>query len=404
MTPSTAATTDIAASRVSASLLTDEMLARFAARAPQYDQEHRFASEDFQELRDAGYLLLNVPTEFGGYGRTLAEVAREQRRLAYYAAPTALAVNMHLYWTGVAADLWRGGDTSLQWVLEEAARGEVFAAGHAESGNDIPVLLSTTRAERVEGGYRFTGHKSFGSLTPVWTYLGLHGMDAHDPAAPVIVHGFMPRSTEGYRVVSTWDVLGMRATQSDDTLLDGTFVPDRYIARVVPAGAAGLDRFVLAIFAWALLDFANIYYGIARRALDLTIDTAKKKRSIALSRPMAYHAELQHRVAKMGLLVEEVEPHLERIAEDWSRGVDHGGAWPAKIFAAKHHAVEASWRVVDLALDVAGGFGVFRRAGVERLFRDARLGRMHPANSMLTHELVAKTLLGISPDETPRWG
>jgi alkylation response protein AidB-like acyl-CoA dehydrogenase len=214
----------------------------------------------------------------------------------------------------------------------------------------------------------------------------------------------MARNTEGYRIEKVWDVLGMRATQSEDTILDGTFVPDRYVARVVPAGAAGLDHFVLAIFAWALIGFGNVYYGIARRALDLTIETAKKKKSIALSRPMAYHPELQHTVAEMGLLVEQVGPHLDAIADDWSKGVNHGMAWPAKIFAAKHHAVEASWRVVDLALDVAGGFGIFRRGPLERMFRDARLGRIHPANSMLTHEIVGKTLLGISPDEAPRWG
>jgi alkylation response protein AidB-like acyl-CoA dehydrogenase len=404
MTTQATSTAEVSAAPGSASLLTDDMLARFAGRAPQYDQENRFAAEDFEELRAAGYLRLNIPTELGGYGRTLGEVAREQRRLAYYAAPTALAVNMHLYWIGVAADLWRSGDTSLRWLLEEAARGEVFAAGHAESGNDIPVLLSTTRAERVEGGYRLTGHKAFGSLTPVWTYLGLHAMDAASPAAPKIVHAFMPRNTEGYRIESTWDTLGMRATQSDDTFLDGTFVPDRYIARVVPAGAAGIDAFVLGIFAWALVGFGNIYYGLARRAFDLTIETAKQKRALALSRPMSYHAELQHIVAEMGLALEGIEPHLDRIAADWSNGVDHGAAWPAKIFAAKYHAVEDAWRVVDLALEVAGGFGVFRRAGLERLFRDARLGRIHPANSMLTHEIVGKTLLGISPDETPRWG
>src|SRR3954470_5352619 len=229
MTTAAAATPQISTSRTTATLLTDDLLARFAERAPRYDEEHRFAAEDFEELREAGYLLLNVPAELGGYGRNLADVAREQRRLAYYAAPTALAVNMHLYWTGVAADLWRAGDTSLQWVLEEAARGEVFAAGHAESGNDIPVLLSTTKAERVEGGYRFTGRKSFGSLSPVWTYLGLHGMDSSDPSQPKIVHAFMPRDTEGYRIEETWDVLGMRATRSDDTILDGVFIPDRYI-------------------------------------------------------------------------------------------------------------------------------------------------------------------------------
>jgi alkylation response protein AidB-like acyl-CoA dehydrogenase len=311
---------------------------------------------------------------------------------------------MHLYWLGVAADLWRAGDRSLEWLLTEAVRGEIFAAGHAESGNDIPLLLSTTRAERVDGGYRFTGHKSFGSLTPVWTYLGVHGMDTSDPTAPKIVHAFLPRSSEGFTVRETWDVLGMRATRSDDTILDGAFVPDRYVARVVPAGAAGIDHFVLAVLAWALIGFGNIYYGMARRALDMTADSVKRKKSIAITRSIAYHPGVQHAVAEMGIELEAIEPHLERIATDWSNGADHGAMWPAKLFAAKYRAVEGSWRVIDQALDLAGGFGIFRRAGLERLFRDARLGRVHPANSLLTHEIVGKSLLGISPDEQPRWG
>jgi alkylation response protein AidB-like acyl-CoA dehydrogenase len=386
------------------SLLTDQLLAGFEVRARRYDEQNVFFADDFRELREAGYLRLAVPEELGGFGLTLAEAVREQRHLAYHAAPTALAINMHLYWTGVAADLWRAGDTSLTWLLKEAARGQVFAAGHAESGNDIPVLLSTTKAERVDGGYRFTGRKSFGSLSPVWTYLGIHAMDTSDPAQPKIVHAFMPRETKGYRIEETWDVLGMRATRSDDTILEGAVVPDRYVARVVSAGAAGIDRFVLGLFAWALLGFGNIYYALARRALDLTVESVKSKRSIALSRSMAYHAEVQHRVADMGLALEGIEPHLERVAADWSGGVNHGAAWPAKIFAAKYHAVEDAWRVVDQALDVAGGFGIFRRGALEQLFRDARLGRIHPANSMLTHEIMGKTLLGISPDETPRWG
>ena len=85
-------------------------------------------------------------------------------------------------------------------------------------------------------------------------------------------------------------------------------------------------------------------------------------------------------------------------------GKNHGALWPAKIVMAKHHAVEEGWRVVDLALEVAGGFGIFRKSGLERMFRDARLGRMHPANAMLTREIVAKTTLGIGLDENPRWG
>jgi alkylation response protein AidB-like acyl-CoA dehydrogenase len=90
-------------------VLSDDILTRCAERAPVYDRENRFFTEDFEELRDAGYLLMNVPEELGGMGLSLAEVCQEQRRLAYHAAPTALAVNMHLYWTGVAAEplaLW----------------------------------------------------------------------------------------------------------------------------------------------------------------------------------------------------------------------------------------------------------------------------------------------------------
>ncbi len=388
----------------SSAIVSDQMLANFATRAAGYDRDNRFLEQDFADLRAAKYLMSPVPAEFGGPGMSLAEVSREQRRLAYHAPATALAVNMHLYWVGVAADLWRRGDKSLEWLLGDAANGEVFAAGHAETGNDVPVLASTTKAERVEGGYRFTGRKHFGSLTPVWTRFGMHGMDVSDPAKPKVVHAFLPRDSAGFRIEETWDVLGMRATRSDDTILENTFVPDRYVARVVPAGAAGIDLFVLSIFAWALMGFGNIYYGLARRALDESIAAVKSKKSVALSRSMAYHAEVQHMIAEMVIELESIGPHLEKIAEDWSNGVDHAGQWPMKIFTAKYRAVEGSWRVVDQALEVAGGFGIFRSAGFERMFRDARLGRIHPANSFLAHEVAAKTALGISLDEQPRWG
>jgi alkylation response protein AidB-like acyl-CoA dehydrogenase len=313
-------------------------------RAPAHDRDGSFFDQDFRDLKEAGYLRLAVPEELGGLGRTLAEVAREQRRLAYYSAPTALAINMHVYWTGLAADLWRAGDRSLEWLLRGAVQGEVYAAGHAETGNDIPVLLSTTTATRVEGGYRFTGRKSFGSLAPVWTYLGIHGLDTSDASGPKIVHAFMPRDSVNYKIEETWDVMGMRATKSDDTVLDDVFVPDARISRVVAAGPAGLDAFVLGIFAWALLGFGNVYYGLARRVFDLTVDRVKSKTSAALSRSMAYHAEVQHAIANMALELEAIEPHLDRAADDWSTGVRH-----RRAVAGQDHGREVSRRGRRLA-------------------------------------------------------
>jgi alkylation response protein AidB-like acyl-CoA dehydrogenase len=387
----------------SSSVLTDALLQRCRDRAAVYDRENRFCEEDFDELKAAGYLLMAVPKEFGGLGLNLAEVARETRRLALYAPATALCINMHNYWVGTAADLLRGGDKSCEWILRDAAAGEVFAAGHAEHGNDVPGLLSTTKAERVDGGYKLTGRKSFGSLTPVWSRLGGHAMDASDPKAPKIVHFFMPRDTKGYSIKDTWDVLGMRATRSDDTVLEGAFVPDKYIARVVPAGAAGVDMFVLGFFTWALVNFANIYYAIGLRSREVLIEQLKTKTSVALTRPMIYHPEIQHGVAEISMDLETMGPHVEAIANDWSEG-RVGPDWFLRIVAAKHRTVEAAFRIVDRALDLSGGFGMFKKCELERLFRDCRAGRFHPANPLLTHEIVGKVSLGISLDEQPRWG
>jgi alkylation response protein AidB-like acyl-CoA dehydrogenase len=386
------------------SVLTDELIARCGDRAATYDRENRFFSEDFDELKQAGYLKMPIPREFGGLGMTLAEVCREQRRLAYRAPASALATNMHLYWMGVAADLYRLGDTSLTWRLEEGAAGEVFAAGHGEPGNDLPLLYSTAKAEPADGGYRFTGRKSFGSLSPVWTRLGLHAQDNTDPANPKVVHAFMPRDTPGYSIDETWDTVGMRATSSHDTVIEGAFIPDKYIARVVPTDFAGADLFVLAVFVWAEPTFGSIYLGLAQRALDLAVASVQNKTSVAqVSRTMAYHPEVQHNVAEMVLALDGASAHVERIADDWSNGVDHGGMWPSKLVSAKYHAVEAAKLIVDRAFDVYGGSGMFKRTEMERLYRDVRSATIHPANSMLVHEIVGKTALGVL-GQLPRWG
>src|SRR6266536_77229 len=92
--------------------LTNYLVARFGERAATYDRENRFFDEDFEELRRSGYLDIAIPEKFGGPGLRLSEALALQRRLAYVAPATALGVNMHLYFTGTAADLHRAGDPS----------------------------------------------------------------------------------------------------------------------------------------------------------------------------------------------------------------------------------------------------------------------------------------------------
>jgi alkylation response protein AidB-like acyl-CoA dehydrogenase len=384
-------------------MLTDEMLARFDERAPQYDRDNRFFDEDFAELRASGYLSCALPVEYGGAGLGLLGYTQLARRLSYVAPATALAVNMHIYWTGLAADLVRMGDESCRFVLEEAAAGKVFAAIHGEPGNDMPLLLSTTAAQRVDGGWEISGHKIFGSLTPVWDYGGFHAMDSSDPEHPQIVHGFLRRETPGIEIVDTWDTLGMRATQSQDTVLDKAFCPDELCPVVCPAGFAGAGPFHVGIFAWALTGFSAVYLGAAHRAYDITVAKMPTRTSIALTGSMANHPEVQHHVAKMRMALDAADALLDRTAGDWEAGAQHAD-WPVRLVANRQVAINAANDVVDRALDLSGGAAAFRANRLEQIFRDVRMGRFHPGNRLLAPELIGKLCLGVDPDRSPRWG
>jgi alkylation response protein AidB-like acyl-CoA dehydrogenase len=382
--------------------LPTDMLERFRDRAGDLDRTNTYFHDDLTELREAGYLAAAVPVHLGGWGLDLADVAASQRRVARYAPATALAMTMHSYWIGAAAELERAGDSSQRWILEAAVDGEVIAAGHAESGNDIPVLLSTCVAERVEGGYRLTGRKQFGSNGPAWAWLGAHAIDPDDPDGPQTVHAFVERTSPGVTVMETWDTLGMRPTQSHDTVLDSVFVPDARIGRVVPAGDAS-DPYLVAMTMWALPLIASVYLGIAERALEVAVRSATRKTSIAIERgAYAYNPMVQHQIAEMYLELDAATATVERFVDDWVAGADHGDAWVAKVYSMKWRAVEAAKRVVDVALDVAGGAGMFRGNELERLYRDVRCGGFHPGNDAITHEMVGKSVLGIIAEQ-PRW-
>jgi alkylation response protein AidB-like acyl-CoA dehydrogenase len=119
---------------------------------------------------------------------------------------------------------------------------------------------------------------------------------------------------------------------------------------------------------------------------------------------MAYHPEVQHLAAEMAVELETMAAHIQVITRDWSNGVDHGAAWGLKLIALKHHCAEAAQRVVDAAMTMSGGTGMYRRSELERLYRDVRCAGFHPANPLLAHELIGKMALGIDLGEQPRWG
>lgn len=116
------------------------------------------------------------------------------------------------------------------------------------------------------------------------------------------------------------------------------------------------------------------------------------------------HPGIQHLAADMMPTSDPIGPHIEKIAGDWTARIPHGAQWPAKILSAKYHSFEARRKIAGMAMELSGGGGMFKGNELERLFRDARRGRFHRANSFVTHEVVAKPALGIDPGKQRRQG
>ncbi|TQJ36476.1 acyl-CoA dehydrogenase family protein [Arthrobacter sp. SLBN-122] len=377
-------------------LLPDELLERIRGRAAGYDQDNAFFHEDLRELAEAGYLKLFVPASDGGAGLGLEAAAQCQRRLATAAPATALAVNMHLVWTGVAHVLAARGDHSLAFVLKEAAQGEVFAFGNSEAGNDSVLFDSRTVATpHPDGSYSFTGTKIFTSLSPAWTRLGIFGKDAAArDGAGELIHGFISRETPGYRTLDDWDTLGMRASQSATTVLDGVTVPPDRIFRKLPVGP-NADPLIFAIFACFESLLAAVYTGLGERALAVGVETVKRRTSFKNGgRSYAQDPDIRWKVADAAMAMDNLYPQLRSVTADVDALADHGAQWFPKLVGLKVNATETARRVVDLAIRVSGGSSYFRGSELERLYRDVLAGMFHPSDDESAHNTVANAWLG----------
>ncbi len=376
-----------------AQILPDDLLERIRERAAVHDRENTFPVDDLDELRDAGYLAILVPADRGGAGLGLTEASVLQQRLATAAPATALAVNMHLVWTGVAKILQDRGIDDLAFVQTGAAAGEVFAFGISEAGNDLVLFGSDTAAEPTgDGGYAFTGTKIFTSLAPVWTQLGVHGLDTTSPDAPKLVYGFLPR-TDAVHTRDDWDTVGMRGTQSRTTELRGAIAPADRIARRVDPGPQP-DPLVFGIFAAFELLLASVYTGVARRALELAVDAASARRSKKTGMSYAQDPDIRWRVADMAIAYDALPPQLAALAGDVDRLVDHGPRWFSLLSGVKHRAVTTAKHVVDDAMLVAGGSSYFSRNELSRLYRDVLAGLFHPSDPESAHAAAATAWLG----------
>ena len=353
----------------------------FARHAAEHDAGDIFVARNYDALKAEGLISAGVPQELGGGGADVRELCAMLRTLAHGCSSTALAFAMHTHQVAIPA--WRWHHTAARPAVEPLLRRVATENLVLLSSGGSDWVGGSGKAEKVEGGYRITCRKVFASGSPI-ANLFVTGAVSEEDGGPFVVHFAAPMSAPEVRVLDTWRTLGMRGTGSHDIEIDGLFIPDDKIALKRKAGEWHPVFQIIATVALPLI--YSVYLGIAESARDLALGLVAKRpptgRATRLAGQMdtALHAA---RIAQRAMLetVERNAPSDQSVNE---------------VMMGRRLVEENAIRTVELAMELAGGAGFYRSAGLERLLRDVQAARYHPMQKESQFEYAGALAFGQS--------
>lgn len=378
------------------------LVPRMAARAGKHDGDGSFPVDDFADLRVAGLLGLMVPAHLGGAGASFAEYTSVAMELARGNGATALVFNMHASVTGalgaVTEELAEALGVPTESLaardrfLADAANGSWYAVAMSERGVGSRLSQLSTSYERTDGGFHIKGAKAFCSGAG---HADGYLVAARSAADPSLVSQFLvPATVDGLHVEPTWDSLGMRATASHDLHLDVTVPADRLLG-----GVEGLALVVAQLMPhWMVASYAAVYVGVARAAVDAAVEHLTARGLAGLPAVRARVGRADGAVAAAALVVEEAARRV-----DEAPGDPETNRW---VWRAKLQAGTTAADVAASMVEAAGTSSTRRGHPLERLYRDARCGSLHPPTSDVCADWLGIAELGGDPDRdgsTPRW-
>jgi indole-3-acetate monooxygenase len=335
---------------------------RLAANAARHDAEDRFVAENFALLRDTGLVEAGVPRELGGAGAELPELAAMLRTLARACGSTALAFSMHTHQVAVPAWRWRhrqfaGAEPLLRRIAAE--RIILLSSGGSDwiGGSGI--------ARKVDGGYRIIARKVFTSAAAAGDIL-MTGAILDEEGIRSVLHFGAPMKAPEVRIDDNWRTLGMRGTGSNDVVLDELFIPDAAVALKRPAGEWHPLFQIIATLAFPLI--YAVYLGVAESARDIAVELARKKPPTPHALNLAGRMDTALRAAQLA--------HASMLAAAGRN--DPSADSVNDVMIGRTLVAENAIRATELAMELAGGAGFYRAAGLERRFRDMQGARYHP--------------------------
>jgi alkylation response protein AidB-like acyl-CoA dehydrogenase len=353
-----------------------DLAADFATRSADHDREASHPTENYDRLREEGFLELTIPRSFGGSGASFLDHTVAYEALGQGCPSTALAFNMH---ASVVMPVLQSAEvtTEAKQLVADLVVGQRRLIGGNFSEPGTTSLIGerplSVRARAVQGGYSITGRKMFASMLEAADHVMVMAYPdtATSPHAGMLL--LVPHAADGRRVNANWDVLGMRATRSDSLVLEDCRVPQS----AVLFRSDDTRQFRHDYLNWFWGSYTAVYLGVAVAAYNEMRKVMHARRPQGFAQSLAYHPDVRRHIAELSVDLEAARLITYRSA--WLSDTQGPTAeTTAALYRAKYMVGEAVSRITRVALTLGGAHGIFKGSRLEQLFRDGALAPIQP--------------------------
>lgn len=361
-----------------------ETFARFSTdrikpRAAAIDEAGQFPQELFRELGDLGLFGMRYPESVGGAGvgflslcLALGEVARASLSVAAAATMQSLMATefLHVY-----------GDEGIhERLLRPAIQGEKIGAiciTEPDAGSDLSAI--TTSAEKVNGGYRLNGQKTWITSAPVADFFTVFARTGKENRLTVFL---VEKGFSGLLIGRAIEKMGCWALPTSEVFFEDCFVPDDHRLGEEGEGEVSLRRILDEIRTVT----GALAIGVARGALDEALQYAAERQQFG--RSINRFQAIQMMLAEMATGL-EAATHLVHYAA-WLK--DSGASYHREAAMAKLFASESATEICDKATRILGAYGYAREFPAQRYLRDIRFTLYGGGTSEIIKLIIAKDL------------
>jgi len=356
---------------------------RIRPHVREMDEAGVFRKELIREFFELGLMGIEIPEEYGGQGGTFFQAVLAVEELSAVDPSAGVIVDVQNTICNNALLRWATPDQKAKY-LQRLSSNTVASYALSEAGSGSDAFAMATRAEDRGDHFVLNGRKLW-ITNAAESGLFLLFANANPEAGYRGVTAFLiERDFPGFSVGKKEDKLGLRASSTCELILDNCRVPRENVMGEVGKGykiaIETLNEGRIAIGAQMI--------GLARGALEAAIGYARERKQFG--KPIGDFQAVQFDLAKMAVDLEAARLLVYNAA----RLRDAGLPFLTEAAMAKYYSSEIAERVASKAIEVHGGVGITKDYPVEKLYRDAKIGRIYEGTSNIQLLTIAKKLLG----------